>query len=129
MAEALEERNRSSSLRLHYDRDPSRASGTKTCRSAGFCNGKKVPLKRSCAILLVPKFLFSDVTCEPPPEIAGGKVQGVKKPRYLPGETAHYQCWQGFQMTGASTVTCQNGTWTGRPQCKGDFLSAFLKVS
>ncbi|NWZ25700.1 CFAH factor, partial [Asarcornis scutulata] len=60
-----------------------------------------------------------DVTCEPPPEIAGGKVQGVKKPRYLPGETAHYQCWQGFQMMGASTVTCQNGTWTERPQCKG----------
>ncbi|KAM9186708.1 complement factor H-like isoform 5-T5 [Mergus octosetaceus] len=59
-----------------------------------------------------------DVTCEPPPEIAGGKVQGVKKPRYLPGEIAHYQCWQGFQMTGASTVTCQNGTWTERPQCK-----------
>nr|XP_038039006.1 complement factor H isoform X1 [Anas platyrhynchos] len=60
-----------------------------------------------------------DVTCEPPPEIAGGKVQGVKKPRYLPGETAHYQCWQGFQMTGASTVRCQNGTWTEQPQCKG----------
>ncbi|KAI6064105.1 Coagulation factor XIII B chain [Aix galericulata] len=59
-----------------------------------------------------------DVTCEPPPEIAGGKVQGVKKPRYLPGETAHYQCWQGFQMMGASTVTCQNGTWTEQPQCK-----------
>lgn len=67
----------------------------------------------------MPKCLFSDVTCEPPPEIAGGKVQGVKKPRYLPGETAHYQCWQGFQMTGASTVTCQNGTWTEQPQCKG----------
>uniref|UniRef100_A0A8C3CFW3 Sushi domain-containing protein n=1 Tax=Cairina moschata TaxID=8855 RepID=A0A8C3CFW3_CAIMO len=59
-----------------------------------------------------------NVTCEPPPEIAGGKVQGVKKPRYLPGETAHYQCWQGFQMTGASTVMCQNGTWTEQPQCK-----------
>ncbi|XP_040421668.1 complement factor H-related protein 1 [Cygnus olor] len=61
-----------------------------------------------------------DGTCEPPPEIAGGKVQGVKKPRYLPGETAHYQCWQDFQMTGASTVTCQNGTWTELPQCKGE---------
>ncbi|NXI67376.1 CFAH factor, partial [Anseranas semipalmata] len=59
-----------------------------------------------------------DVTCEPPPEIAGGKVQGVKKSRYLPGERAHYQCWQGFQMTGASTVTCQNGTWTEQPKCK-----------
>ncbi|XP_035169379.1 complement factor H-related protein 1 isoform X4 [Oxyura jamaicensis] len=63
-----------------------------------------------------------DVTCEPPPEIAGGKVQGIKKPRYLPGETAHYQCWQDFQMTGASTVTCQNGTWTELPQCKVNVL-------
>ncbi|KFW68593.1 Complement factor H, partial [Pygoscelis adeliae] len=60
-----------------------------------------------------------DVTCEPPPEIAGGKVQGVKKSRYLPGESAHYQCWQGFQMTGTSTVACQNGTWTELPKCKG----------
>ncbi|KAM6262910.1 complement factor H-like isoform 2-T2 [Spheniscus humboldti] len=60
-----------------------------------------------------------DVTCEPPPEIAGGKVQGVKKSRYLPGESARYQCWQGFQMTGTSTVACQNGTWTELPKCKG----------
>ncbi|KAM6124478.1 LOW QUALITY PROTEIN: complement factor H-like [Pterocles gutturalis] len=60
-----------------------------------------------------------DVTCGPPPEIAGGKVQGVKKSRYLPGESARYQCWQGFEMTGASTVACQNGTWTELPKCKG----------
>ncbi|KAF1536468.1 Complement factor H, partial [Eudyptula minor] len=60
-----------------------------------------------------------DVTCEPPPEIAGGKVQGVKKSRYLPGESARYQCWQGFQMTGTSTIVCQNGTWTELPKCKG----------
>ncbi|KAM9283923.1 complement factor H [Morus bassanus] len=60
-----------------------------------------------------------DMTCEPPPEIAGGKVQGVKKSRYLPGESARYHCWQGFEMTGASTVTCLNGTWTELPKCKG----------
>ncbi|KAF1470138.1 Complement factor H, partial [Megadyptes antipodes antipodes] len=60
-----------------------------------------------------------DATCEPPPEIVGGKVQGVKKSRYLPGESARYQCWQGFQMTGTSTVACQNGTWTELPKCKG----------
>ncbi|XP_066857538.1 complement factor H-related protein 5-like isoform X3 [Anser cygnoides] len=71
-------------------------------------------------MLILPALNSRDVTCEPPPEIAGGKVQGVKKPRYLPGDTAHYQCWQGFLMTGASTVTCQNGTWTELPQCKGE---------
>ncbi|NWY51518.1 CFAH factor, partial [Chionis minor] len=60
-----------------------------------------------------------DVMCEPPPEIAGGNIQGVKKSRYLPGESARYQCWQDFQMTGASTVTCQNGNWTKLPNCKG----------
>ncbi|XP_030349827.1 complement factor H isoform X1 [Strigops habroptila] len=60
-----------------------------------------------------------DVTCKPPPEIAGGKVQGVKKSRYLPGESARYQCWRGFEMTGASTVVCQNGTWTELPTCRG----------
>ncbi|OPJ77189.1 complement factor H [Patagioenas fasciata monilis] len=61
-----------------------------------------------------------DVTCEPPPEIAGGKIEGVKKSRYLPGESARYQCWRGFQMTGSSSVTCQTGNWTELPKCKGE---------
>lgn len=60
-----------------------------------------------------------DMRCGPPPEISGGKVQGFKKSRYLPGETAKYECWKGFRMTGASTVSCQNGTWTELPTCKG----------
>ncbi|NXM50324.1 CFAH factor, partial [Gymnorhina tibicen] len=60
-----------------------------------------------------------DATCEPPPEIAGGRIDGIKKPRYSPGESAKYQCWQNFKMTGASTVVCQNGTWTDLPTCKG----------
>ncbi|NXS85431.1 CFAH factor, partial [Erpornis zantholeuca] len=60
-----------------------------------------------------------DVTCQPPPEIAGGGIDGVKKPRYSPGESAKYQCWQNFKMTGPSTVVCQNGTWTELPTCKG----------
>ncbi|NXG48968.1 FHR1 protein, partial [Psilopogon haemacephalus] len=59
-----------------------------------------------------------DMTCGPPPEIAGGKVQGAKKARYLPGERAHYQCWQGSEMTGAATIACENGTWTELPKCK-----------
>ncbi|NXG09896.1 CFAH factor, partial [Sakesphorus luctuosus] len=60
-----------------------------------------------------------DVTCEPPPEIVGGKIENFKKSRYLPGESANYHCWQGFKMTGTSTVVCQNGTWTEPPKCKG----------
>ncbi|NXC38026.1 CFAH factor, partial [Penelope pileata] len=61
-----------------------------------------------------------DMTCEPPPEIAGGKIEGTKKSKYLPGETAEYRCWQDYQMTGASTVKCQNGNWTQLPKCKGE---------
>ncbi|NXN86104.1 CFAH factor, partial [Bombycilla garrulus] len=60
-----------------------------------------------------------DVTCEPPPEIAGGGIDGTRKPRYIPGESARYQCWKNFKMTGTSTVVCQNGTWTELPTCKG----------
>ncbi|NXS35338.1 CFAH factor, partial [Pomatostomus ruficeps] len=60
-----------------------------------------------------------DVTCEPPPEIPGGSIEGVRKSRYLPGQSANYQCWKNFKMTGASTVVCQNGTWTALPTCKG----------
>ncbi|NWI03507.1 CFAH factor, partial [Tichodroma muraria] len=59
-----------------------------------------------------------DVTCEPPPEIAGGRIDGIKKSRYMPGESAKYQCWKNFKMTGAPTVVCQNGTWTELPTCK-----------
>ncbi|XP_005050582.1 PREDICTED: complement factor H [Ficedula albicollis] len=60
-----------------------------------------------------------DVTCGPPPEIAGGRIEGIKKSRYSPGESAKYQCWQNFKMTGDSTVVCQNGNWTELPKCKG----------
>ncbi|NXC09110.1 CFAH factor, partial [Orthonyx spaldingii] len=60
-----------------------------------------------------------DVTCEPPPEIAGGRIEDVKKSRYFPGESAKYQCWENFKMTGAPAVVCQNGTWTELPICKG----------
>ncbi|NWT89093.1 CFAH factor, partial [Lanius ludovicianus] len=60
-----------------------------------------------------------DVRCEPPPEIAGGRIDGIRKSRYIPGESAKYRCWQNFKMTGASTVVCQNGTWTELPTCKG----------
>ncbi|NXK25271.1 CFAH factor, partial [Arenaria interpres] len=68
------------------------------------------------------------VICGPPPEIVGGKVDGVKKSMYMPGESASYQCWRGFQMTGASTIVCQNGTWTELPKCKGNFsLSSYSK--
>ncbi|NXL92772.1 FHR1 protein, partial [Alectura lathami] len=59
-----------------------------------------------------------DTSCEPPPDIAGGEVQGSKRSSYLPGETVEYECRQGFQMTGASTIQCQNGTWTVLPKCK-----------
>ncbi|XP_050162934.1 complement factor H isoform X2 [Myiozetetes cayanensis] len=59
-----------------------------------------------------------DTKCRPPPEIAGGRIN-MKKSKYLPGETATYECWQGFKMTGTSTVVCQNGIWTELPKCKG----------
>ncbi|NXN27810.1 CFAH factor, partial [Nycticryphes semicollaris] len=61
-----------------------------------------------------------DARCEPPPEITGGNIEGVKKSRYMPGESARYQCWKDFRMTGVSTVVCQNGTWAQPPQCKGE---------
>ncbi|XP_064283972.1 complement factor H isoform X1 [Passer domesticus] len=60
-----------------------------------------------------------DVRCDPPPEIAGGSIDGIRKSKYMPGESAKYQCWKNFKMTGASTVVCKNGTWTELPTCKG----------
>ncbi|NWS07731.1 CFAH factor, partial [Motacilla alba] len=60
-----------------------------------------------------------DVRCDPPPEIAGGSIDGIRKSKYMPGESAEYQCWKNFKMTGPSTVVCKNGTWTELPTCKG----------
>uniref|UniRef100_A0A8B9Q330 Sushi domain-containing protein n=1 Tax=Apteryx owenii TaxID=8824 RepID=A0A8B9Q330_APTOW len=91
-----------------------------TVKSRKTSHTASVPYIRAVAAVALPlRPVGENVTCEPPPEIAGGKVQGVKKSRYLPGERAQYQCWQGFQMTGDSTVACQNGTWTKLPKCRG----------
>ncbi|XP_030809382.1 complement factor H [Camarhynchus parvulus] len=60
-----------------------------------------------------------DVRCDPPLEIAGGTIEGIRKSKYMPGESAKYQCWKNFKMTGPSTVMCKNGTWTELPTCKG----------
>ncbi|NWT66601.1 CFAH factor, partial [Prunella himalayana] len=62
-----------------------------------------------------------DVRCDPPEEIAGGTIEGIRKSKYMPGESAKYQCWKNFKMTGTSTVVCKNGTWTELPTCKGNF--------
>ncbi|XP_018767612.3 complement factor H [Serinus canaria] len=61
-----------------------------------------------------------DVRCDPPVEIAGGSIDGIRKSKYMPGESVKYQCWKNFKMTGASTVECKNGTWTELPTCKGE---------
>uniref|UniRef100_A0A8C5JNB8 Sushi domain-containing protein n=1 Tax=Junco hyemalis TaxID=40217 RepID=A0A8C5JNB8_JUNHY len=60
-----------------------------------------------------------DVRCDPPRQIAGGSIDGIRKSKYMPGESANYQCWKNFKMTGPSTVVCKNGTWTELPTCKG----------
>ncbi|KAM7014081.1 complement factor H [Passerculus sandwichensis] len=60
-----------------------------------------------------------DVRCDPPPQIAGGSIEGIRKSKYMPGESANYQCWKNFKMTGPSTVVCKNGSWTELPTCKG----------
>ncbi|NXX69983.1 CFAH factor, partial [Spizella passerina] len=59
-----------------------------------------------------------DVRCDPPQQIAGGSIDGIRKSKYMPGESAKYQCWKNFKMTGPSTVVCKNGTWTDLPTCK-----------
>uniref|UniRef100_A0A803YQT3 Complement factor H n=1 Tax=Meleagris gallopavo TaxID=9103 RepID=A0A803YQT3_MELGA len=59
-----------------------------------------------------------DVTCEAPPEIHSANIISTQQQRYLPGARVQYEC-DSFRMTGASTVGCQNGTWTELPTCRG----------
>lgn len=70
--------------------------------------------------------LFSDVSCEAPPEIHNAYITSPQQQRYLPGARVQYECDSHFQITAVNYVTCSNGQWLQTPTCKGRNLCFHL---
>nr|XP_012419091.1 PREDICTED: complement factor H-like [Odobenus rosmarus divergens] len=56
------------------------------------------------------------ISCENPPKVKNAIILNEKS-RYLPGESARYECIKPFDLFGEVEVICLNGTWTQPPQC------------
>ncbi|XP_032173790.1 complement factor H-like isoform X4 [Mustela erminea] len=57
-----------------------------------------------------------DNSCENPPKVENAIILD-EKPRYLPGQTARYECTEPFELFGEVEVSCFNGNWSQPPQC------------
>uniref|UniRef100_M3YL48 Sushi domain-containing protein n=1 Tax=Mustela putorius furo TaxID=9669 RepID=M3YL48_MUSPF len=66
-----------------------------------------------------PECINSDISCENPPKVENAIILD-EKPRYLPGETARYECTEPFELFGEVEVTCLDGYWSQPPQCAVD---------
>ncbi|XP_074173165.1 complement factor H isoform X2 [Rhinolophus sinicus] len=58
-----------------------------------------------------------DVSCANPPAVENARLVD-EMPKYLPGDTVHYECIGPLTLFGNREVMCLNGTWTEPPQCK-----------
>ncbi|XP_059001342.1 complement factor H-like isoform X4 [Mustela lutreola] len=64
----------------------------------------------------IGKPICKDISCENPPKVENAIILD-EKPRYLPGETARYECTEPFELFGEVEVTCLDGYWSQPPQC------------
>ncbi|XP_059001349.1 complement factor H-related protein 5-like isoform X1 [Mustela lutreola] len=56
------------------------------------------------------------ISCENPPKVENAIILN-EKPRYLPGQTARYECIKPFELLGEVEVTCLDGYWSQPPRC------------
>ncbi|XP_019343943.2 coagulation factor XIII B chain isoform X1 [Alligator mississippiensis] len=59
-----------------------------------------------------------EMPCGSVPSILNGFPEGRLKDHYKPGETVHYQCQEGFNITGTPNIICKAGNWTKSPTCE-----------
>ncbi|XP_053247438.1 complement factor H-like isoform X1 [Podarcis raffonei] len=58
-----------------------------------------------------------DATCGEPPAVASAEIVAGTAEVYLPDHELHYQCHEGFEISGSPNVTCQNKEWSEPPTC------------
>ncbi|XP_030061759.1 complement factor H isoform X3 [Microcaecilia unicolor] len=56
-------------------------------------------------------------TCDQPPSISNGAIQGSELRKYKAGQSVTYRCINYYVMDGSPTVTCLQGRWSQPPTC------------
>ncbi|XP_074173170.1 complement factor H-related protein 1-like isoform X1 [Rhinolophus sinicus] len=64
-----------------------------------------------------PTCIRVNVSCANPPAVENARLVD-EMPKYLPGDTVHYECIGPLTLFGNGEVMCLNGSWTEPPQCK-----------
>ncbi|XP_061489963.1 complement factor H isoform X2 [Rhineura floridana] len=62
--------------------------------------------------------ICENATCGNPPNVANADIVEGTADIYLPGHQVHYQCHNGFEISGSATVTCENKEWSLSPTCE-----------
>ncbi|XP_053246941.1 complement factor H-related protein 5 [Podarcis raffonei] len=58
-----------------------------------------------------------DAICGEPPAVASADIVAGTAEIYLPDDEVHYQCHEGFEISGSPNITCQNKEWSQPPTC------------
>ncbi|XP_045154127.1 complement decay-accelerating factor [Echinops telfairi] len=73
-----------------------------------------------------------EIFCPEPPHIDHGKVM-ENHSHYRYGQSATYQCNEGFTLAGNNSIRCtekdEQGQWSDAPQCKEIFCPEPLKIN
>ncbi|XP_078248428.1 complement factor H isoform X3 [Pogona vitticeps] len=62
--------------------------------------------------------ICEDVTCREPPLVDNAGIVEERAESYLPGHELHYQCHEGFEISGSDTIRCENKKWSTPPRCE-----------
>ncbi|XP_053098956.1 complement factor H isoform X2 [Hemicordylus capensis] len=64
----------------------------------------------------LPSCTVEEKTCEQPPNIRRGRVVSEERETYFHGDTASYECEEGFVLVGTNLAKCLHGKWN-LPSC------------
>ncbi|KAJ7332381.1 hypothetical protein JRQ81_014561, partial [Phrynocephalus forsythii] len=60
----------------------------------------------------------SDANCREPPVVDNADIVEERAEPYQPGHELHYQCHEGFEISGSNTIRCENKVWSTLPKCE-----------
>lgn len=58
-----------------------------------------------------------DATCRHPPVVDNAEIKEERAESYMPGQELHYQCQEGFEISGPDAIRCENKAWSTPPRC------------